>query len=140
MVEFGMVTAVMAAAAVVVGGFLSSAVFAVTSFIFVTTVYVAWPIAKSFLKLFLGIISGILEGISEYIVDIFSDGEIFSKWSEFYTFGGVSASIEVLKPIMLVILTMALLVRFTISRRPKNFRKWVNVASYLPFLLLYATS
>ncbi|KAG8659036.1 probable inactive ATP-dependent zinc metalloprotease FTSHI 1, chloroplastic [Manihot esculenta] len=124
MVEFGMVTAVMAAAAVVVGGFLSSAVFAVTSFIFVTTVYVAWPIAKSFLKLFLGIISGILEGISEYIVDIFSDGEIFSKWSEFYTFGGVSASIEVLKPIMLVILTMALLVRFTISRRPKNFRKW----------------
>jgi hypothetical protein len=35
-----MVTAVIAAAAVVVGGFLASAVFAVTSFAFVTTVYV----------------------------------------------------------------------------------------------------
>ncbi|EEF51372.1 Cell division protein ftsH, putative [Ricinus communis] len=119
-VELGMVTAVMATAAVAVGGFLASAVFVVTSFIFVTTVYVIWPIARPFVKLFLGIISGILEGI----FDVFSDGGVFSKLSEFYTFGGVSASIEMLKPITLVLLTMVLLVRFTLSRRPKNFRKW----------------
>lgn len=124
MVELGMVTAVMAAAAVVVGGFLASAVFAVTSFIFVATVYVAWPIAKPFVKLFLGITFSILEGVWDYVVDIFSDGGLFSKFYEFYTFGGVSASIEMLKPIMLVLLTMVLLVRFTLSRRPKNFRKW----------------
>lgn len=125
MVELGMVTAVMAAAAVMVGGFLASAVFAVTSFIFATTVYVAWPIAKPFLKLFLGLISGILERIWDNLVDIFSDGGVFSKIYEFYTFGGVSASLEMLKPITLVLLTMVLLVRFTLSRRPKNFRKWV---------------
>ncbi|XP_002509985.2 probable inactive ATP-dependent zinc metalloprotease FTSHI 1, chloroplastic [Ricinus communis] len=123
-VELGMVTAVMATAAVAVGGFLASAVFVVTSFIFVTTVYVIWPIARPFVKLFLGIISGILEGILDYLVDVFSDGGVFSKLSEFYTFGGVSASIEMLKPITLVLLTMVLLVRFTLSRRPKNFRKW----------------
>ncbi|XWS38213.1 hypothetical protein CRYUN_Cryun19dG0111300 [Craigia yunnanensis] len=84
MVELGMVTAVMAAAAVVVGEFLAAAVFAVTSFVFLTTVYVVWPIAKPFVKLFL----------------------------------------EMLKPITVVLLTMVLLVRFTLSRRPKNFRKW----------------
>ncbi|KAI7994444.1 hypothetical protein LOK49_LG11G02837 [Camellia lanceoleosa] len=78
MVELGMLTAVMAAAAVVVGGLLASAV----------------------------------------------DGGIFSKLYEVYTFGGVSSSLEMLKPIMLVFLTMVLLVRFTLSRRPKNFRKW----------------
>jgi hypothetical protein len=138
MVELGMVTAVMAAAAVVVGGFLASAVFAVTSFIFVATVYVAWPIAKPFVKLFLGITFSILEGVWDYVVDIFSDGGLFSKFYEFYTFGGVSASIEMLKPIMLVLLTMVLLVRFTLSRRPKNFRKWVNVSSAPHFVMFYA--
>ncbi|KAE8717160.1 FtsH extracellular protease family isoform 2 [Hibiscus syriacus] len=124
MVELGMVTAVMATAAVLVGGFLAAAVFSVTSFVFVTTVYVAWPIAKPFVKLFLGIIFGILERIWDNLVDMFSDGGIFSKLYEYYTFGGVSASIEMLKPITIVLLTMVLLVRFTLSRRPKNFRKW----------------
>ncbi|KAK3228122.1 hypothetical protein Dsin_007984 [Dipteronia sinensis] len=125
MVELGMVTAFMAAAAAVVGGFLASAVFAVTSFIYATTVYVVWPIAKPFFKLFLGIAFGILERVWDNVVDIFGEGGIVSsKFYEFYTFGGISSSIEVLKPIMFVLLTMVLLVRFTISRRPKNFRKW----------------
>ncbi|KAG8486065.1 hypothetical protein CXB51_019443 [Gossypium anomalum] len=124
MVELGMVTAVITAAAVLVGGFLAAAAFAVTSFVFVTTVYVVWPIVKPFVKLFLGIIFSILERIWDNLVDVFSDGGIFSKLYEFYTFGGVSASIEMLKPITLVLLTMVLLVRFTLSRRPKNFRKW----------------
>ncbi|XVE58083.1 hypothetical protein DITRI_Ditri04bG0142000 [Diplodiscus trichospermus] len=124
MVELGMVTAVMAAAAVVVGGFLAAAVFAVTSFVFVTTVYVVWPIARPFVKLFLGVIFSILERVWDNLVDVFSDGGIFSKLYEFYTFGGVSASLEMLKPITVVLLTMVLLVRFTLSRRPKNFRKW----------------
>lgn len=126
MVELGVVTAFVGLAALLVGGFLAAAVFAATSFIFVTTVYVAWPIVKPFLKLSLGIVFAILERIWDNIIDIFSDGGIFSKLYEFYTFGGVSSSIEALKPIMLVVLTMVLLVRFTLSRRPKNFRKWVS--------------
>ncbi|XP_010448634.1 PREDICTED: probable inactive ATP-dependent zinc metalloprotease FTSHI 1, chloroplastic isoform X2 [Camelina sativa] len=124
MVELGMVTAVIAAAAVVVGGFLASAVFAVTSFAFVTTVYVVWPIAKPFLKLFVGIFLGVLEKVWDYFVDVLADGGIFSRITDFYTFGGVSSSLEMLKPILLVVMTMVLLVRFTLSRRPKNFRKW----------------
>ena len=125
MVELGVVTAVMAAAAVVIGGFLASALFAVTSFVYAATVYVVWPVVKPFAKLVAGIIFGVLERVWENVVDFFGDGGFFSKLSEFYTFGGVSASIEVLKPITLVLLTMVLLIRFTLSRRPKNFRKWV---------------
>ncbi|KAF7828124.1 putative inactive ATP-dependent zinc metalloprotease FTSHI 1, chloroplastic [Senna tora] len=122
--ELAVVTVVVGSAALIVGGFLASAIFAVTSFVFVTSVYVVWPIAKPFLKLFLGVIFAILERIWDNIVDIFSDGGIYSKFYEFYTFGGISSTVEVLKPIMLVVLTMVLLVRFTLSRRPKNFRKW----------------
>ncbi|CAH2078121.1 unnamed protein product [Thlaspi arvense] len=124
MVELGMVSAVIAAAAVVVGGFLASAVFAVTSFAFVTVVYVVWPIVKPFLKLFLGIFLGAIERSWDYLVDVLADGGIFTRISDFYTFGGVSSSLEMLKPILLVVMTMVLLVRFTLSRRPKNFRKW----------------
>ncbi|CAN6804380.1 unnamed protein product [Brassica oleracea] len=124
MVELGMVSAVIAAAAAVVGGFLASAVFAVTSFAFVTTVYVVWPIVKPFLKLFIGVFVGAIERSWEYIADVLADGGIFSRISDFYTFGGMSSSVEMLKPILLVVMTMVLLVRFTLSRRPKNFRKW----------------
>ncbi|KAF5182372.1 Atp-dependent zinc metalloprotease ftsh [Thalictrum thalictroides] len=124
MVELGMLTTLMVAAAVVVGGFLASAVFAVTSFVFFATVKVAWPLAKPILKLVFSLISGITESIWENLYDIFSDGGIFSKWSDFYTFGGLSASLEMMRPIMLVFVTMVVLIRFTLSRRPKNFRKW----------------
>ncbi|KZV35188.1 ATP-dependent zinc metalloprotease FtsH [Dorcoceras hygrometricum] len=124
MVELGVLTATLAAAAVVVGGFLASAVFAVTSFVFATAVYVIWPVIKPIIKLSLGLIFGILERVWENLADFFGDGGITSKLYEVYTFGGVSASIEMLKPILLVFLTMVLLVRFTLSRRPKNFRKW----------------
>ncbi|KAL2551098.1 FtsH extracellular protease family [Forsythia ovata] len=124
MVELGVLTAAMAAAAVVVGGFLASAIFAATSFVFAAAVYVLWPIAKPFLKLFFSLVFGVLERVWDKLADIFGDGGIFTKMYEVYTFGGVSASLEMLKPIMLVFLTMVLLVRFTLSRRPKNFRKW----------------
>lgn len=126
MVELGMLTAAMAAAAVVVGGFLASAVFAATTFVFGVAAYVVWPLTKPFLKLFLGLIFGVLERIWDNLAEYLGDGAITSKLYEVYTFGGVSASIEMLKPILLVFLTMMLLVRFTLSRRPKNFRKWVS--------------
>lgn len=124
MVELAMLTALMVAAAVVVGGFLASAVFAVTSFVFFAIVYVAWPVAKPILKLGYGLIFGVLEAIWDNVYDVFSDGGIFTKISDFYTFGGLSASLEMMKPIMLVFGIMVLLIRFTLSRRPKNFRKW----------------
>lgn len=124
MVELGMVTALIAAAGAVIAGFMASAVFAATSFLYAATMYIVWPLARPFVKLALGIVSNIAERIWEYIIDMFSEGGIFSKIYEFYTFGGVSASLEMLKPIMLVLLTMVLVVRFTLSRRPKNFRKW----------------
>ncbi|XP_026663131.1 probable inactive ATP-dependent zinc metalloprotease FTSHI 1, chloroplastic isoform X2 [Phoenix dactylifera] len=124
MVELGMVTALIAAAGAVITSFMASAVFAVTSFLYAATLYVVWPLARPFVKLALGIVFNIAERIWEYIIDIFSEGGIFSKIYEFYTFGGVSASLEMLKPIMLVFVTMVLLLRFTLSRRPKNFRKW----------------
>ncbi|KAF6140822.1 hypothetical protein GIB67_042235 [Kingdonia uniflora] len=123
-VELGVLTALMVSAAAVVGGFLASAVFTVTTFLYGVAVYVVLPLARPIFKLTLGLISGILERIWDNLIDIFSDGGFFSKLNQLYTFGGVSASLEMAKPIMLVFFTMVLLIRFTLSRRPKNFKKW----------------
>lgn len=123
-VELGMLTAIMAAAAAVVGGFLASAILAVTSFVFVTAVYVIWPITKPFLKLLYGLVSGLIEIVGEKVGDLLSDGGITSKLYEIYAFGNVFSTLRVLVPIIVVFLSMALLLRFTLSRRPKNFRKW----------------
>ncbi|CAA3008680.1 probable inactive ATP-dependent zinc metalloprotease FTSHI 1, chloroplastic [Olea europaea subsp. europaea] len=118
MVELGVLTAVMAAAATVVGGFLTSALFAVTGTVFAVAIYVIWPITKPiFMKLF-----GVLEKIYNNL-DVLHE-EILSKFYELYISGGASANIEMLKPIMLVLMIMVFLTRFTLSRRPKNFRKW----------------
>lgn len=131
-VELGMLTAIMAAAAAVVGGFLASAVIAVTSFVFVTAVYVIWPITKPFLKFLYGLASGMIEIVAEKVGDLLSDGGITSKLYEIYAFGNVFSTLRVLVPIVVVFLSMALLLRFTLSRRPKNFRKWVSM--YITFI------
>lgn len=125
-----MLTAVMAAAAAVVGGFLASAVLAVSSFVFVTAVYVIWPIAKPFHQLLYGLVSGMVEIVGEKVGDLLSDGVITSKLYEMYTFGNVFSTLRVLVPIIVVFLSMALLLRFTLSRRPKNFRKWVRLSLF----------
>ncbi|PIN05433.1 hypothetical protein CDL12_22027 [Handroanthus impetiginosus] len=124
LIGLGVLTAAMAAAAAVVGGFLASAVFAGTCFVFAAAAYVIWPLTKPFLKLFFSLVFGILERIWDILADLLGEGGLSSKLYEMYTLGGFSASSETLKPIMLVLLTMMILVRFTLSRRSKNFRRW----------------
>lgn len=136
LVELGLLTAAMAGATLVVTGLLASAIFAATSLAFVVASYLIWPMVKPFANFSIGIISGILERVSESVIDFFSYGGFFSKVKELYTIGGVSANFEVLKPILVVLLSMVLLVRFTLSRRPKNFRKWVRI-SPATFVMLY---
>lgn len=129
LVELGSVTAAIAAAAVVVGGFLASAAVAVTSFVYVGTVYAIWPIAKSFLTVPLEVAVGVLERMGDVILDMFIYGGITSKFNEMYSFGIFSSAFKIAGPMLLVGICMVILLRFTLSRRPKNFRKWVRHAS-----------
>ncbi|XP_076951086.1 putative inactive ATP-dependent zinc metalloprotease FTSHI 1, chloroplastic [Bidens hawaiensis] len=124
MVELGAVTAAIAAAAVVVGGFLASAAFAVTSFVYVCTTYAIWPVAKPFLTVPLEVVGGVLERMGDVILDMFVYGGISTKFKEMYTFGIFSSAFKIARPMLLVGVSMVILLRFTLSRRPKNFRKW----------------
>lgn len=122
--ELGAVTVVVGLAALLVGGFLSAAVFVVTSFIFVTTVYVGWPIAKPILKFSLGVAVSMLERFWDRLLDFFMDGGLLAKTYNLLTVGGLASTLDVLKVTLPIVVGMVLLVRFTLSRKPKNFRKW----------------
>lgn len=122
--ELGAVTVVVGLAALLVGGFLSAAVFVVTSFIFVTTVYVGWPIAKPILKFSLGVAVSMLERFWDRLLDFFMDGGLLAKTYNFLTVGGLASTFDILKVTLPIVVGMVLLVRFTLSRKPKNFRKW----------------
>ncbi|KAK2385252.1 FtsH extracellular protease family [Trifolium repens] len=122
--ELGAVTVVVGLAAILVGGFLSAAVFVVTSFIFVATVNVAWPIAQPILKFFLRVASSMLEKVWDKILDFFMDGGFLSKIRELCTLAGLASSARTLIVTLPIVVGMVLLVRFTLSRKPKNFRKW----------------
>ncbi|CAM8915154.1 unnamed protein product [Rhodiola kirilowii] len=60
----------------------------------------------------------------DYLTDFFSEGGGFSKLAKIYTFGGISSSLQLLAKILLLVLPMALVLRFTLSTRSKKFRQW----------------
>ncbi|KAG6497934.1 hypothetical protein ZIOFF_045840 [Zingiber officinale] len=125
-----------AAAASVIAGFAASVAFAATSFLYAATAYVVWPLSRK-LVLDLGIISSIAEPVWENVLNLFTEGGFFSRIYEFYTYGGVSASFQMIKPTMLVLITMVLLVRFTLSRRSENYSLWVITLSQHRFVQLF---
>ncbi|KAL8138811.1 hypothetical protein V2J09_004812 [Rumex salicifolius] len=122
MVELGMVTAAIAAAAAVIGGFVASLVFAVTSFIFVAAVYVVWPVVKPVLRISLGFMLVILERVWEHVADF--AGEMSTLFYDAFTLGGISSALVVLVPTLMILTVMVFLFRFTISRMPRDFKKW----------------
>lgn len=127
-VELGVLTAGIAVAAAVIGGFLASAVYVVTSFLFAVAVNYIWPIFKPFVLSLSSLLYNVLEIIGENIVDMFTDvfttQRIRTKLSEIFIFSGVFASLPLLTLIMGVLLTMCFILRYTISRRPKDFKRW----------------
>ncbi|KAG6471189.1 hypothetical protein ZIOFF_072290 [Zingiber officinale] len=68
------------------------------------------------------------------VLNLFTEGGFFSRIYGFYTYGGVSASFQMLKPTMLVLITMVLLVRFTLSRS-ENYSQWA--ITFSPSIFLY---
>ncbi|GKF77873.1 hypothetical protein Tco_0230343, partial [Tanacetum coccineum] len=110
MVELGEVTAAIAAAVfVVVSGFFASAAFAVA---------IVHVLPSHF-----------------SLLDLFLYGGISSKFNELYTFGVFSSAFKIARPMLLAGVCMVILLCFSLSRRPKNFRKWLRYV-FISFYLI----
>lgn len=131
MVELGALTAAMAAAAAIVGGFLASAVFAVTAFVYAIAVYIVWPTAKRSFNVCTGLASSTLERVWDNILDFITDGWITAKFYEIYNGGGLSNSMGTLKPMLAILLLMIIVYRLTAARKQRNFNRWVRASFYI---------
>nr|GEZ55823.1 probable inactive ATP-dependent zinc metalloprotease FTSHI 1, chloroplastic [Tanacetum cinerariifolium] len=108
MVELGEVTAAIAATVfVVVSGFLASSTFAV-AVVHVGTVYAIWPITKPFLTIRL---VPFMVGFPQSLMSCIRLGCFLA--------------FKIARPLLLIGVCMVILLCFSLSRRPKNFRKWV---------------
>nr|GEX98891.1 probable inactive ATP-dependent zinc metalloprotease FTSHI 1, chloroplastic [Tanacetum cinerariifolium] len=108
MVELGEVTATIAATVfVVVSGFLASVAFAV-AVVHVGTVYGIWPIAKPFLTIRL---VSFMVGFPQTLMSCIRLGCFLA--------------FKIARPLLLIGVCIVILLCFSLSRRPKNFRKWV---------------
>ncbi|CAM8915146.1 unnamed protein product [Rhodiola kirilowii] len=124
MMSLGTVTAMLVAPAAFVGVFIASIIYAAASVVYRGVLFVVLPISKPLFKLFCNLASTIAETFMDYLTDFFSEGGGFSKLAKIYTFGGISSSLQLLAKILLLVLPMALVLRFTLSTRSKKFRQW----------------
>ncbi|KAJ3701842.1 hypothetical protein LUZ61_005547 [Rhynchospora tenuis] len=123
-VELATLTTIIAAATSLIGTFAASAAFGVVTFFYAIMVRIVWPLARPFVRILANIWTVVLDWAWDLLLDTFGKGGIIKRIYKHYEYGGWSAGLETLKPVAIVFVIMMILVRFTLSRRPKNFRKW----------------
>lgn len=127
MIELTMITSVVTAAAFTVGGLVSAMVFAVTGLLAVIAIDFVWPLAFSLLKVVAVLLLRCVKKAWTILARVGSIGGFLGRYPEasvFLASGGFWALIQAIFFIVVVIIAMAVLIRFTLIRRPKDFRKW----------------
>lgn len=127
MIELTMITSVVTAAAFTVGGLVSAMVFALTGVLSVIAVNFVWPVAFSLLKAVAVLLLRCAKTVWKMLATVGSMGGLLGRYprvSAFLASGGFWALLQALFFIVVIIITMAILIRFTLIRRPKDFRKW----------------
>lgn len=126
MIELTMITSVITAVAFTVGGLVSAMVFAVTGLLSVIAVNFVWPVAFSLLEVVAVLLLRCAETAWRMLARVGSMNPLgnFPKASAFLASGGFWALLQAVFFIVVIIITMAVLIRFTLIRRPKDFRKW----------------
>lgn len=127
MIELTMITSVVTAAAFMVGGLLSAMVFAVTGLLAVIAIDFVWPLVFSLLKAVSVLFLMCAKEVWNILVTVGSMGGLLGRYpkiSVFLASGGFWAMLQAAFYIVIIILAMTVLIRFTIVRRPKDFRKW----------------
>lgn len=127
MIELTMITSVVTAAAFTVGGLLSAMVFAVTGLLAVIAIDFVWPLVFSLLKVVTVLLVSCVEKVWNILVRVVTMGGILGRYPEISVFlasGGSWALLQAAFCIVITIMAMTVIMRFTLARKPKDFRKW----------------
>ncbi|KAH9568473.1 hypothetical protein CY35_03G078700 [Sphagnum magellanicum] len=130
--ELSVVASLVGAAAFAVGGMASVLLFTLTGTLSVLLLRVLWPLAAPLVNPVLGLVLDIARATGNVILGVLSGGAVgskglpalFSDGYRYLTSGALFSSARTLGAIIFVLVAMAALAKFTLTRRPKDFTKW----------------
>jgi hypothetical protein len=132
--ELAIASGVIAAAAYSIGGIIAAAAFMGISAVTVTLAYVVaplltpilWPFKILAFKIFQGLGFLLLGGLTSSSIGRGGLPGLISRVYEVLTSGTLYTNARLLVVIVFVIGAMAFIAKFTLTRRPKDFTKWVR--------------
>jgi hypothetical protein len=133
--ELSVVASLVGAAAFAVGGMASVLLFTLTGTLSVLLLRVLWPLAAPLVNPVLGLVLDIARATGNVILGVLTGGAVgskglpalFSDGYRYLTSGALFSSARTLGAIIFVLVAMAALAKFTLTRRPKDFTKWVSM-------------
>lgn len=142
--ELTVVASVVGAAALAVGGMASVLLFTVTGILSVLLLRVIWPLTLPLVQPIFGLVVQIAAGTGNVIAGVLTGGQVgskslpglFSDFRQVLSSGTVFSSARTLGAIVFVVVAMAALAKFTLTRRPKDFTKWVIENSLVSLISL----
>ena len=146
--ELAVASGVVTAAAYSIGGAIAAAAFMGISAVTVSLAYIVAPLLIPMLWPFKIMTLKILEGVGFLLLGGFTSSSIgrgglpglISRFYEFLTSGTLYRNARILAVMVFVIGAMALIAKFTLTRRPKDFTKWVCIFSHACILLDFNVS
>ncbi|KAJ7558552.1 hypothetical protein O6H91_04G045700 [Diphasiastrum complanatum] len=128
MLELTVVASLVTAAAFALGGLASIVVFTVTSFVTVLVLHVLWPLFSPLISQIGKLIQGFWNMSVSLLIGTRGGkkgllGVIYELY-QLVTAGDLLTSTRTIGAIVFVLVAMAALAKFTLTRRPKDFTKW----------------
>ncbi|GAB2230336.1 hypothetical protein Drorol1_Dr00014598 [Drosera rotundifolia] len=135
MIELGIITAVIAAAAVIVGAYLGTVLLVVMGSVFILSVFLVWPVANSVFTILSGVVHSAAGAAWQNLMDIFggvlsqiSEWSILTQISAFFSaadlFSNLWGNLMGLLLVVGVYVTLVVVFRYALARRSKNMRHW----------------
>lgn len=124
MMEVTVVASLVGAAALSVTGMASAVLFTATGIISFLILRVLWPLTAPLVRPLLALVATLGRNIGYTIADIGRGAPLFPSIREMVSSGTLYQSARTLGAIVFVLVSMAALAKFTLTRRPKDFTKW----------------
>ena len=134
--ELAIASGLIATMAYSIGGFIMAAAFMCISAVTVSLAYIVvplltpifWPFKIIILKIFQGLGFLLLGGLTSSSIGRGGLPGLISRVYRVLTSGNLYRNARILGVMFFVIASMALIAKFTLTRRPKDFTKWVCIS------------
>lgn len=129
-IEMGVLVSIISATVAALGGFIARIALSAAGALRYMAVNVLWPLVLPILRPVYTLTVNIAGGLWDLLVAVLTGqkgpGWLVAEGYRMWKSGVILSSARTLGAIVFVIVAMAALAKFTLTRRPKDFTKWVS--------------